>query len=107
MHIILWIITGCLIADIVFSSIIIKFEGKGVDKIIEANKININFVMDEDTPNKFKVISRVVFEKYEIKGVIKTLESFMSEYKTYYYKCQRAYDKANEKKNKHQEGMDK
>lgn len=37
MHIILWIITGCLIADIVFSSIIIKFEGKGVDKIIEAN----------------------------------------------------------------------
>lgn len=31
----------------------------------------------------------------------------MSEYKTYYYKCQRAYDKANEKKNKHQEGMDK
>ena len=32
MHIILWIIIGCLIADIVFSSIIIKFEGKGVDK---------------------------------------------------------------------------
>ena len=81
-----------------------KFISLGID---EANKININFVMDENTPNKFKVISRVVFEKYEIKGVIKTLESFMIEYKTYYYKCQRAYDKANEKKNKHQEGMDK
>lgn len=63
----------------------------------EQGKANINFVMDEDVPNKFKVISRVIFEKYEIKGVIKTLESFMSEFKTYYYKCQRAYEKANAK----------
>lgn len=63
----------------------------------EQGKANVNFVMDEDIPNKFKVISRVVFEKYELKGVIKTLECFMSEYKTYYYKCQRAYEKANQK----------
>lgn len=65
----------------------------------EQGKVNINFVMDEDIPNKFKVISRVMFEKYEIKGVIKTLESFMSEYKSFYYKCQRAYEKENNKKN--------
>ncbi|MFX4155167.1 hypothetical protein ACOTWR_06045 [Aliarcobacter butzleri] len=69
----------------------------------EQGKANINFVMDENIPNKFKVISRVVFEKYELKGVIKTLECFMSEYKTYYYKCQRAYEKENTKKNKIQE----
>ena len=72
----------------------------------EQGKANINFVMDEEAaPNKFKVISRVVFEKYELKGVIKTLESFMSEYKTYYYKCQRAYEKENAKKSNIQEGL--
>lgn len=78
-----------------------KFISLGLD---ESKKININFVMDEEVPNKFKVISKVIFEKYELKGVIKTLESFMSEYKTYYYKCQRAYEKENEKKKTHQEG---
>ncbi|MEV9477603.1 hypothetical protein ACOTVS_11955 [Aliarcobacter butzleri] len=67
--------------------------------IDNTGKININFVMNEETQENFKIISRVVFEKYEVKGVIKTLESFMSEYKTYYYKCQRAYEKENTKKN--------
>ena len=78
-----------------------KFLSLALD---EQGKANINFVMDEESaPNKFKVISRVVFEKYELKGVIKTLESFMSEYKTYYYKCQRAYENENKKKNNIQE----
>lgn len=45
----------CLIADIVFSSIIIKCEGKGVDKIIEAN-------------NKFTQIS-LNLEKWIVKRV--------------------------------------
>ena len=67
----------------------------------ENDKVFINFVMnDEKNANNFKIISSVQFEKYEIKGVIKTLEVFMSEFKSYYYKCQRAYNKINEKNKK-------
>ncbi|WP_418181267.1 hypothetical protein ACNSOL_12225 (plasmid) [Aliarcobacter lanthieri] len=70
-----------------------KFISLAIDK---DGKLNINLVMDESTvPNSFKIISRVQFEKYESEGIIKTLESFMNEYKKYYYKCQRAYEKQN------------
>lgn len=62
--------------------------------------INLN-VSSATTNNAYKNLCHVTFENYEVKGVIKTLEAFMYEYKQNFYKTQRAYEKLN-KKNKTQ-----
>lgn len=63
------------------------------------SKVFINLVSNsEDNSNKYNVISNVSFEKYEVPGIIKTLDTFMSNYKQYFYKCQRAYEKLNQAK---------
>ena len=62
----------------------------------ETEKIFINLNIQESNDN-YKTTSFVVFETYEVKGVIKTLEMFMIEYKNFFYKTQRAYEKVNKK----------
>ena len=64
----------------------------------DQNKIFINLnISNASTNNTFKPLCHVVFESYEITGVIRTLESFMLEYKQLFYKTQRAYEKMNKK----------
>lgn len=66
---------------------------------IEDAKVFVNLNISDSTTNqKFKKICYVSFELYEIKGVIKTLESLMQEYKSMFYKTQRAYEKLNKNK---------
>lgn len=66
---------------------------------VDGTKVFINLnISDNTTSNNFKPISNVSFEYFEIKGVIKTLEAFMIEYKSVFYKTQRAYEKLNKKK---------
>lgn len=62
----------------------------------ETEKIFINLNIQESS-NDYKTTSYVVFETFEVKGVIKTLEMFMIEYKNFFYKTQRAYEKVNKK----------
>lgn len=74
-----------------------KFIATKYDK--EKKKIFLNLNMQENNET-FKTISFVVFEPFEIKGVVKSLELFMNEYKTFFYKTQRAYEKFNVEKKK-------
>ena len=60
------------------------------------NKIYINLNINEG--NSEKTLMKVFFEKYELRGIIKTLEMFTLEYKTNFYKAQRAYNTLNEKR---------
>lgn len=66
----------------------------------ESNRVYINLVMDSKANEGYKIVSSVQFERYEVKGVIKTLEALMSDFKQSYYRCQRAYNKINEKNKK-------
>ncbi len=63
----------------------------------DAEKIFINLNIAEEKNDKFKTILYVSFEKFEVKGVIKTLDAFMQEFKTNFYKIQRSYEKINKK----------
>lgn len=54
--------------------------------------INLNL---SNSNEKFKPLMNISFKKYEVKGVIKTLECFMNEYKQAFYKAQRSYEKIN------------
>ena len=87
-----------------------KFTDSSKSKNIESNerkfiavnkdggKIFINLNIAEEINDKFKTILNVAFEQYEVKGIIKTLDAFMQEYKTNFYKTQRYYEKVNKKK---------
>lgn len=64
----------------------------------DGEKIFINLNIAEEKIEKFKTILYVAFERYEVKGIIRTLDAFMQEYKTNLYKTQRFYEKLNKKK---------
>lgn len=72
----------------------LRFEPNNKKYFINLN-INMNKV--------FKPVAEINFEEYEVNGVIKILEAFISEYKTSYYKLQRAYEKINNKRKKEEE----